>query len=334
MSEAAAQNGSAVVVEDLAKRFRGRRGSPDVIAVDDVSFTIGPGETLGLVGESGSGKSTVARCLLGLIPADSGKVDVLGRTITGAPKRRLRSWRRDMQIVFQEPQESLSPRIRVGPAIAEPLELHTDMDYEARQARVSELLELVALAPELESRYPHQLSGGQQQRVNIARALATEPRVVVLDEPTSSLDVSVRAEILKLLVRLQQEFNLTYLMISHDLPTIRNVCDRVAVMYLGNLVEIGPAKDVLHEPEHPYTEYLLGAELSLNPDAKPKAPLVEGEVRVGERPQGCVFQARCPLKVDECEAEQPALVEAGSRHRAACILVGTDHHVADAGTPQ
>ena len=171
MSNATALNGDAVAVEDLAKRFRGRRGSPDVIAVDEISFTIAPGETLGLVGESGSGKSTVARCLLGLIPADSGRVDVLGRTITGAPKRTLRSWRRDMQIVFQEPQESLSPRIRVGQAIAEPLELHTDMDETARQERVRELLELVALAPELESRYPHQLSGGQQQRVNIARAL-------------------------------------------------------------------------------------------------------------------------------------------------------------------
>ena len=330
MSNATALNGDAVAVEDLAKRFRGRRGSPDVIAVDEISFTIAPGETLGLVGESGSGKSTVARCLLGLIPADSGRVDVLGRTITGAPKRTLRSWRRDMQIVFQEPQESLSPRIRVGQAIAEPLELHTDMDETARQERVRELLELVALAPELESRYPHQLSGGQQQRVNIARALATEPKVVVLDEPTSSLDVSVRAEILKLLVRLQQEFNLTYLMISHDLPTIRNVCDRVAVMYLGSLVEIGPADDVLREPEHPYTEYLLGAELPLDPDAKPKAPPVKGEVRVGERPQGCVFQTRCPLKVDECEAAQPPLVEAAPSHHAACIFVGTEHHVTDA----
>ena len=334
MSDMASQNGNAVVVEDLAKRFRGRRGSPDVIAVDDISFEIAPGETLGLVGESGSGKSTVARCLLGLIPADSGRVDVLGRTVTSAGKRTLRSWRRDMQIVFQEPQESLSPRIRVGSAIAEPLELHTDMNEQARQERVHELLELVALAPELESRYPHQLSGGQQQRVNIARALATEPKVVVLDEPTSSLDVSVRAEILKLLVRLQQEFSLTYLMISHDLPTIRNVCDRVAVMYLGNIVEIGPAEDVLGEPEHPYTEYLLGAELPLDPDMKPKAPPVEGEVRVGDRPHGCVFQARCPLKVDECEAAQPPLVEAGPRHTAACIFVGTEHHVADVETSE
>ena len=319
----------AVVVESLVKRFKGRRRSPDVVAVDDVSFSIQPGETLGLVGESGSGKSTVARCVLGLIEADSGSVSVLGRSIIDANKRELRGWRRDMQIVFQEPLESLSPRIRVGDAIAEPLEIHSDMSGGERKDRVRELLELVTLDPELASRYPHALSGGQQQRVNIARALATEPKVVVLDEPTSSLDVSVRAEILKLLVRLQQELELTYLLISHDLPTIRNVCDRVAVMYLGQLVEMGPAADVLREPEHPYTEFLLGAELPLDPREQPKAPPVKGEAQPTERPQGCIFLSRCPLRVERCEEEQPPLAEATPDHRAACIFVGTEHHVAD-----
>ena len=316
-----------VVVDNLVKRFKGRRGSPDIVAVDEVSFAIESGETLGLVGESGSGKSTVARCVLGLLEADSGHVDVLGRTVTRdgktAGKRALRSWRRDMQIVFQEPLESLNPRIQVGPAVAGPLELHTSMKAAERGARVRELFELV-------SRYPSQLSGGQQQRVNIARALATEPRVVVLDEPTSSLDVSVRAEILKLLVSLQQNLDLTYLLISHDLPTIRNVCDRVAVMYLGQLVEIGPAADVLREPEHPYTEFLLGAELPLNPNESPKAPPMKGDAQPTERPEGCVFMTRCPLKVDRCAQAQPPLVESTPEHQAACIYVDTEHHVADA----
>ena len=264
----------AVKVDALKKVFKGRRRSPDVIAVNNVSFEISPGETLGLVGESGSGKSTVARCVLGLLEADAGHVTVLGRTVTengkSAEKKSLRGWRRDMQIVFQEPLESLNPRIRIGDAIAEPLELHTSLNAAARNDRVHELLRLVTLDPDLDTRYPSQLSGGQQQRVNIARALATEPKVVVLDEPTSSLDVSVRAEILKLLVRLQQQMQLTYLLISHDLPTIRNVCDRVAVMYLGEIVEIGPATSVLQNPEHPYTKFLLGAELPLDPNESPQ----------------------------------------------------------------
>ena len=323
----------ALAVEDLVKRFKGRRRSPDIVAVDEVSFEIAPGETLGLVGESGSGKSTVARCVLGLLDADSGHVDVLGRTVTRdgkrAGKKELRGWRRDMQIVFQEPLESLNPRIPVGPAVAEPLELHTNMNSEERSTRVRELFELVALDPELVTRYPSQLSGGQQQRVNIARALATEPKVVVLDEPTSSLDVSVRADILKLLVSLQQQLHLTYLLISHDLPTIRNVCDRVAVMYLGRLVEIGPAADVLREPEHPYTEFLLGAELPLKPNESPKAPPMKGEVQPTERPEGCVFMTRCPLKIDRCGEAQPPLAESTPEHEAACIFVGTEHHVAD-----
>ena len=320
----------AIVVERLEKRFV-RRGQPDVIAVDDVSFEVPHGTTLGLVGESGSGKSTVARCVLGLLPSDGGRVEVAGREIRSARPRELRTWRRDMQIVFQEPYESLDPRLKVAAAVAEPLLLHTETRGAALRARVLELLELVQLRPELADRYPHQLSGGQQQRVNIARALATNPGVVILDEPTSSLDVSVRAEILKLLMRLQRELDLTYMLISHDLPTIRNVCDRVAVMYLGRIVEIGPAELVLAQPAHPYTEFLLGSELSLDPDVKPKTPPVKGEARLGDRPAGCIFARRCPLHVDACDAAQPPLTaaEAGG-HFAACIFAGQHRHVAPA----
>jgi oligopeptide/dipeptide ABC transporter ATP-binding protein len=261
--------------------------------------------------------------VLGLVASDAGRIEVSGREIRSARPRELREWRRDMQIVFQEPFESLDPRLKVAAAVAEPLLLHTELRGDALRARVLELLELVQLRPELAGRFPHQLSGGQQQRVNIARALATSPGVVLLDEPTSSLDVSVRAEILKLLMRLQRELDLTYVMISHDLPTIRNVCDRVAVMYLGRIVEIGPAELVLARPAHPYTEFLLGSELSLDPDEKPKTPAVKGEARLSDRPAGCIFARRCPLKVDACDAAQPPLAaaEAGG-HFAACIFAG------------
>jgi peptide/nickel transport system ATP-binding protein len=271
MNEGRLKDGTpAIRVEHLVKVFH-RRGQPAVHAVDDISFEVTAGTTLGIVGESGSGKSTVARCLLGLIPVDSGRVNVLGREVTSATPRELRSWRRDMQIVFQEPGDALDPRMRVGAAIAEPLHLHTTLDASARRARINELLDLVQLRPEHYDRYPHELSMGQQQRVNIARALATHPKVIILDEPTSSLDVSVRAEILRLLIRLQAELELTYVFISHDLPTVRNVCERVAVMYVGHLVEIGPTERILHEPSDPYTKFLLASELSLDPDVAPAA---------------------------------------------------------------
>jgi peptide/nickel transport system ATP-binding protein len=263
----------ALRVRDLHKRFPGGRHQPDVVALDGISLEIPVATTLGLVGESGSGKSTAARCVLGLIAADSGEVELLGRRITDARPTELRAWRRDMQIVFQDSHDSLDPRIRVGDAVAEPLLLHTDLRKDALRRRVRQLLELVDLEPMLETRRPHQLSGGQQQRVNIARAIATNPRFIVLDEPTSSLDVSVRAGVLQLLVDLQREFGITYVLISHDLPTVRNICDTVAVMYRGRIVERGQASEVLERPEHAYTRYLLGSELSLDPDVRPVSGL-------------------------------------------------------------
>ena len=318
----------AIVVENLVKRFRGRRrGQPEVVAVDSVSFAVPTGASLGLVGESGSGKSTVARCVLGLLPADGGSIEVLGRQIIDADADELRGWRRDMQIVFQEPFESLDPRIRIGAAIAEPLQIHTQLRGRELSGRVLELMELVALRAALRDRYPHELSGGQQQRVNIARAIATHPSVLLLDEPTSSLDVSVRADILRLLVSLQDELRLTSLFISHDLHTIRSVCDRVAVMYHGRLVEEGPVGEVLRNPAHPYTEFLLGSELPVDPDVEPITRPVRGE-HGSDVGSGCVFAPRCPLRVAECDLRQPDLVAAGPAHVAACIFVGSAKHVA------
>jgi len=321
---AAVDSAVAIAVEGLNKTFPTRRGVPDVVAAEDVGFTVPYGRTLGIVGESGSGKSTVARCILGLTPVDSGRIEVLGRSITDAPAKALRSWRSEMQIVFQEPYESLNPRYHVWEAVAEPLLLHTDLRGTDLARRVHELLEQVALSPDLADRYPHELSGGQQQRVNIARALATSPRVLILDEPTASLDVSVQEGVLRLLLRLQRELNLTYVLISHDLKAIRAVCERVAVMYLGRLVEIGPTDEVLSNPKHPYTEFLIGAELSVDPDVAPAASVVRGEVSTNERTGGCVFTGRCPLVTSACHKAQPALTEATPGHDAACILVKSE----------
>ena len=327
--------GTAILVEGLTKTFHTRRGIPDVVAVEDVSFSVETGSTLGIVGESGSGKSTVARCLLGLTPVDSGKIEVLGRDLVGAPARSLRSWRSEMQIVFQEPYESLDPRYRVHRAVAEPLLLHTDLRGSDLEVKVLELLEHVSLQPELMDRYPHELSGGQQQRVNIARALATSPKVLVLDEPTASLDVSVQEGVLRLLLALQEELSLTYVLISHDLTSIRAVCEQVAVMYAGRLVEIGPVDEVLSNPRHPYTEFLIGAELSVDPDVPPRAGIVRGEVATSERPPGCLFAPRCPMRADECEEGRPLFVRVAPDHAAACLFadqsVTAAERSADAG---
>jgi ABC-type glutathione transport system ATPase component len=236
-----------------------------VVALDNVDLELPVGGTLGVIGESGSGKSTLARCLLGLLPADDGSVRLLGQEIVGMRERDLRRLRREVQIVFQEPFESLDPRLRIGEAVAEPLLLHTDLSPAARRSRAGELLEMVSLDPALADRFPHQLSGGQQQRVNIARALATHPRLLVLDEPTASLDVSVRADILRLLGRLRDELELSYVLISHDFPTIRSLSSHIAVVHSGSVVEHGPASTVLTTPEHDYTRFLLASELPLDP---------------------------------------------------------------------
>jgi len=258
-----------VKVDDLVKTFSSRSGKEKVKAVRNVSLVVEKGRTLGLVGESGSGKSTVARCITGLLKSDSGKIVVLGRDISQESERDMRSFRQDLQIVFQEPLESLDPRYRISKSIAEPLILHTKLDKKEIRSRVLLLMKQVSLSEDLLDRFPHELSGGQQQRVNIARALVTNPKVVILDEPTASLDVSVQLEILELLIKLQKDLDLTYILISHNLATVRAICDTVSVMYLGEIIESGTADEIFDAPKNSYTRTLLGAYLPVDPRQKP-----------------------------------------------------------------
>jgi oligopeptide/dipeptide ABC transporter ATP-binding protein len=316
-------DGDIVVLDRLSKRFRGRAGNADVVAIDDTSLRIPRGATVGIVGESGSGKSTLVRCILGLIPADSGRAEVLGIDTVGARAHELAALRRRAGIVFQEPYEALDPRMRIEDAIAEPLRLHSTLGPQQIRARVESLLEMVLLDPALKTRFPHQLSGGQQQRVNIARALATEPELLILDEPTSALDVSVRSEVLSLLVGLQNRLDMTYVLVSHDLPTIRAVCSHIVVMYLGRVVEQGTVDQVLGSPSHPYTRFLLGSALSLDPDVKTAPPETRTTVVDGAADRrGCCFAPRCVLSIPECSTSVPALTHRGSPALVACHRAG------------
>ena len=298
---------SALVVSDLAVHFPARRGPP-VRAVDGVSLTIGPGESLGLVGESGCGKSTVSRAVVGLQAPTSGSVVVAGTEIAGADRRTLWAARAQMQIVFQDSATSLNPRMTVGEAIGEPLLVRNLAKGAALRDQVAALLAEVGLRPEHASRYPHQFSGGQRQRIVIARALALRPALLVCDEPVSALDVSVRAQILNLLVALQRTHGMATLFVSHDLAVVRHVCDRVAVMYLGRLVELAPRDALFAAPRHPYTRALLLSVPEPDPAvqrAKPRVPLV-GEIPSPARPPpGCRFHTRCPMMQAVCRVEEP-----------------------------
>jgi oligopeptide transport system ATP-binding protein len=292
-------------VENLAKHYRVRVGGHRAVlhAVDDVSFEIQSGETVALVGESGSGKSTTALCLLRLEEPSAGRVRFEGDELTAVGARELRALRRRIQIVFQDPTESLNPRRTVGATLREPIELHRLAEGAAARRRVAELLELVGLQPDHARRYPHQLSGGQRQRVCIARALATDPTLVVLDEPTSALDVSVQAQILNLLDDLQREIDLTYLFITHDLGVVRHLADRVLVMYAGQIVEAAATAELFERPLHPYTRALLDAVPVDSPmERRPRAvPRGEPYSPLDPAP-GCRFVGRCPWAAGECEA--------------------------------
>jgi len=308
-------------VEDLRKQYRVRAGGRRAVlhAVDGVSFTVGAGETVALVGESGSGKSTTALCLLRLEEPSGGRVVFEGVDLAARRARDLRPLRRRMQIVFQDPTESLNPRRSVGATLREPIEAHGIAEGAAARRRVAEMLELVGLQPDHARRYPHQLSGGQRQRVCIARALVTDPSLVVLDEPTSALDVSVQAQILNLLEELQREIDLTYLFITHDLGVVRHVADRVLVMYAGQIVEAAPTAEIFDRPLHPYTRALLDAVPVDSPAERRARPLPRGEpFSPIDPPVGCRFAGRCPWAAAECEAPVE-LREAEADHLVRCV---------------
>jgi len=322
-------SGALLEVRNLVKHFPAGGGvlareSGVVKAIDDVSFDIRRGETLGLVGESGCGKTTTGRCILQLERATSGRILFEGTDVTTLKGEALRDVRRRVQVIFQDPYASLNPRMTIGQILAEPLKVHGIVaDPAAREARVQELLQQVGLLPQHARRYPHQLSGGQRQRVGVARALAMEPSLIVCDEPVSALDVSIQAQIINLLEDLQSRLGLTYLFIAHDLSVVRHISDRVAVMYLGKIVEIADRSALYEEPLHPYTRALLSAVPIPDPalEAKRERTVLRGEVPSALRPPpGCVFHPRCPLAVERCSAEIPPLREIKPGHWAACHL--------------
>ena len=308
------------LVQD-AGRSRARGGGSLLRAVDDVDLSIAAGETLGLVGESGCGKTTIGRLILRLLPVTAGRIVFDGVDVTGLPERRLRDFRRAVQVVFQDPYSSLNPRLRVREIVGEPLQNFGATSAEITR-RVADLLETVGLAPEHMSRYPHAFSGGQRQRIGIARALALRPRLVVCDEAVSSLDVSVQAQILNLLTDLQRELGLALLFISHNLAIVRHLSHRVAVMYLGRLVELAPEAALFQHPRHPYTRALIAAVPEARPDASLPAVL-PGEIPSPLRPpRGCRFVTRCPQAADRCHAAEPELREEAPGHWVRCHYPG------------
>lgn len=320
---------SLLKVDRLVKHFpitRGvfRKQVGTVKAVDGISFEIKERETLGLVGESGCGKSTTGRVILQLLEATSGKVFFKEQEITAISRRELRKQRPQMQMIFQDPQDSLNPRMTVGSIISEPLLEHQRLHAKQRHERVEDLLKSVGLDPNVTNRYPHEFSGGQRQRIGIARALALSPDFIVCDEPIAALDVSIQAQVINLLEDLQEEFGLTYLFISHDLSMIRHIADRVAVMYLGRIVEIAPSQELYIRPTHPYTKALLSAVPLHDPvlEKKRKRTILSGDVpSPADPPSGCHFSTRCPVAEDNCFKITPEWKEISSSHRVACHLV-------------
>ena len=311
-----------VRVRGLLKHFPLEDSDDVVRAVDGVTFEILRGETLGLVGESGCGKSTVGRCILRLIEPTAGEILFDGRNVLATSGRSLRELRREMQIIFQDPYASLNPRMRVRDIVGEPLTIHGLKDKEEKRVQVGELLRKVGLDPDYMNRYPHEFSGGQRQRIGIARALALNPKLIIADEPVSALDVSVQAQVVNLLQDLQAEFGLTYLFISHGLAVVEHISTRVAVMYLGRIVEIASASELYIEPLHPYTQALLSAIPIPDPTRKRDRIILTGDVPTPiNPPSGCRFRTRCPAAIPECAQIDPDLREISPGHTVACIRV-------------
>lgn len=307
-------------VADLRVYYPGKIRSRPIRAVDGVSFNLYEGETLGLVGESGCGKSTTARGLIGLAPLHSGWAELDGDSILHLPEFAFRPYRRRMQMVFQDPYASLDPRMTVGDILAEPLEIHRLARGKEKRLRCIELMMDVGLDPRFLNRYPHEFSGGQRQRIGIARALALSPEILLLDEPVSALDVSIQSQVLNLLDKLKSERGLSYLFIAHDLAVVRHLADRVAVMYLGKIVEIASKRDIFENPRHPYTEALLSAVPVPDPKVEKKRQriLLTGDLPSPDRvPTGCAFASRCPLVTDRCLVETPELE--GKSHKVSCF---------------
>ncbi len=297
------------------------RGAAWVKAVDGVDFAIYPGETLGVIGESGCGKTTTAKLILLQEEPTSGTIKFDGVDISDMKGKALMGYRRAVQVVFQDPFSSLSPRMRVGNIIAEPLEIHTDLPRQAIRKRVEEVLELVGLQPDVAPLFPHEFSGGQRQRIAIARALVTDTRLIVLDEPVSALDVSIRAQIMSQLEHLQQTLGVSYLFIGHDLATVAHISHRIAVMYLGKIVEVADSMELCEHPLHPYTKALFTAALPAHPDDHREELVIAGEVPSAlNPPPGCHFHPRCPFAMSRCSQEEPVLQEVSPQHFVACHL--------------
>jgi len=319
-------------VDGLKKYFPIRKGVlnkqvGDVKAVDDVSFEVFEGETLGIVGESGCGKSTTGRLLMRLLEPTEGKIEFAGKKISELSNNEMRKARRDIQMIFQDPYASLNPRHNIGKILEEPLIVHGMGNAKERKKKVLELLEIVGLNEYHVKRYPHQFSGGQRQRIGIARALMTNPRLVIADEPVSALDVSIQAQVLNLLQNLQKDLKLTYIFISHDLGVVRHISNRVGVMYLGKLVELTASEDLYAEPLHPYTQALLSSVPVPDPTFEREQLVISGDIpSASNPPSGCAFHTRCPFKKEECSQVVPKMQEVKPGHYVACHLYDAIQH--------